>query len=159
MFLNLINCIIYHFWLIQIFNSKPPWLAWIINMWIIIISPVTGYAHCEAEHDQFPSHIWIGSQRGIHSCTSYLKQVDLTEPMPLQVKPQLMSSNLKSCFGHEPLAVNFIRGILCLGCWFQFLKTFPAMPCLHSTTCIHSYGVQSTPVVLNGCWPFGRFCF
>lgn len=74
MFLNLINSIIYYFWLIQIFNSKQPWQAW-INMQILIISPITGYAHCVAEHDQFPSHIWIGSQRGysfmhIISCAS-----------------------------------------------------------------------------------------
>lgn len=122
-------------------------------MQILIISPVNGYAHCVAEHDQFPSHIWIGNQRDIHSCTSYLVQVDLTDPMHLQVKTQLISSNLKSCFGHGPLAVNSIRGILCLGCWFQFLKTFPAMPCLHSNTCIHSYGTQS--ILL--CWPCKKF--
>lgn len=62
----------------------------------------------------FPTYIWVESERCIHSCTACHEQVDLREPNPLQIKLQLMSSDLNALLGHGHITIYSIRRFLLL---------------------------------------------
>lgn len=63
--------------------------------------------------DQFLPHTWVeNSWVDIHSYTARLGHVDLAEFIPLQGKPQLMSSNFMACFGHKHMAIDSISATL-----------------------------------------------
>lgn len=96
--------------------------------------------------DQFPLHVWAENQWCIYSCITCLEQVDLAEPIAPQVKPQLMSSNLK---GHRHTAIDSIVRIIHPDCKLQSRKppTIPAVSC-HVITAQQWTPVYST--VLNG---------
>lgn len=75
---------------------------------IIIISIISSWAT-----NEFLPHYFEG-QRSIHLCVAWLRQVGLTEPIPLQLKPQPVSSNLNAHLGHGHMAVS-IKEALCTG--------------------------------------------
>lgn len=60
--------------------------------------------------DQFSPHIWVES--GINLCVIYLGQVDITKPIPFQVRPQAMFSDLKARLRHRPLISSCKPSIL-----------------------------------------------
>lgn len=69
--------------------------------------------------DQFAPHIWVEDSKGIYSHVECLGQVDQVEPVPPQIIPQSMSTNLKACQGHRHVAVDSIEGTIRLDS-FQF---------------------------------------
>lgn len=92
--------------LIDISSSSVWWLG------VVIWS-------CTAEHLFLP-HVWFEYQKGIDSSIICFEKIDLVEPIPLQVEPQPMFSNLKAWFGH--LHSDTIEGTFYLGCWLLFRK-------------------------------------
>lgn len=65
----------------------------------------------------------------------------------IQVKPPLISYNLKACFGYRRIIMDSIKGNLVSKHLTSIEKAIClAMPCHHYTVCIHSYGAYSTPL-------------
>lgn len=58
------------------------------------------------------SFLCVEGQRGTYSCVASPKQLELTQLIPLQVKPKLMSNKLMVRFGHGNVAVGSIGGTL-----------------------------------------------
>lgn len=69
------------------------------------------------------SLLHIENQKDINYCTVYLGHVDLVELIPFLVKPQLLSSNLQTCFGHGLVPVDSISGTLHPDHWLQWYIT------------------------------------
>lgn len=87
----------------------------------------------------------------MYSYSEYLGQVHLTVPIPLQVKLQLMSTNLKTSFGHGHEAIHSAKGTFLPGHWLQWV-IINCIPNLHTS--------------LSSRWPwnmtqplFDRSCF
>lgn len=113
---------------------------------IINISPMTRCSYRVITLNHFHQHIWVLSWRVIHLCIVYHEQVNQAEPIPYQVKPQLISVNLMAptwwlwthnCWFHQensPLWImTSVEETLC-----------PAMWCCHSSNCMNSCGDHCT---------------
>lgn len=108
----------------------------------IIISPMTGCGRRVAEHltnSLFMSvagdESWRVHLQCVHSCEACL---DLAEPIPLQVRQQLMSPDLKARLGHGYVAIDSIRKTHHPVHWLQSWKPF-AERCHHrpgNTACV-----------------------
>lgn len=58
--------------------------------------------------NQFTPHIRVESQRDINSCVTFLGQVHLAKPIPLQIKPLPISYNLKAHFGYGHVVLTSV---------------------------------------------------
>lgn len=47
-------------------------------------------------------------KRDISSWVAFIVYGDLAEPIPLQVQPQLMSTNLSARFSYEPVEIDYV---------------------------------------------------
>lgn len=94
-------------------------------------------------HNLFPPYIWVKSWRGIYSCIACLEKVDLTESISLQVKPQLITFNLKAHLSYRHWLLISIEESSPLATDFT-LRSSPTSY-HYCTGCIHSYWAQLTP--------------
>lgn len=88
--------------------------------------------------DQLPPHIWVENRRSIHSCVTCFGQVDRAEPIPVQVKPQRMSSNLKArldCWLCREKCPIWSLTLVCQ-------TVHSAMPCHYRTEDMHTSEVD-----------------
>lgn len=81
--------------------------------------------------------LWLENQRSISSCIVHLGQVNLVMPIPVQIKPDHMSFNLKAHLGPKHVANNSIRYSYSLVIPFSLrgplpINTMPSLHCMHS---------------------------
>lgn len=119
----------------EIIIINHPWLGEIImsfHSWVL---------------DQFLLHIWVGSQRCIHSCVAYHMQVHWMGPICLQLKPKQISSNLKASIGHECMGTDPIRGTLQHGCCLQSEES------CYVITALDAYIIMEPNLSVYARWP------
>lgn len=85
----------------------------ILILIIIIICPMTWCARRvtaqQSTWSALPTYLgWC--RRGIHSWVASHGKINMSEPIWLNVKPQLMVANLKCCLGHGQIIVACLRG-------------------------------------------------
>lgn len=84
--------------------------------------------------DQCLSRIWVENKRDIHSSIACLWQVYVVKPIPLHIKPELISSNLKAGRGHRHVTINSIGGPSALAVVFS-LGNSPPSDAISSSHC------------------------